>query len=234
MSNCHFKLAMTGSTKSNQVADDIGIVLIDIVAAGVNMMHIKTASAGATFCSTGSTNLVAVVDRLSYALPVATVLQALSASPMSTILSGHVLDSALTRAVLSSIAYLGRKRVEWISAIRADESYMRSNSAGVGTLGRAMLDFWRLLVKDFAAEITVSISHLCLTPFLVTLWRAKNVLDILAGSVRLAGKLLATMVAYQSSCLSDSINSASPRAMVDVPLICLEPFSTLEASLEHS
>jgi hypothetical protein len=230
----HFKATVARGAQGNKIADNVGIILVDIVAARVNMMHVKSATAWATFCATTLANLVPVINHLTDIFPIAAMLQTCTAAPVGTMLAGHVLDSTLARAILPPLLFLGRKNAKGFIAAGASKCNVRTDSAGIGALGGAVSNLWASLVKEFSAKLTGNMGHLFFSPILVTFLRAKDMLDAPARPARLAAEYFSAVATRKRFSLADGVNRAFPRTMPNGRLIGFELLTTLEAYLDHS
>jgi len=196
VSNSHLKATVATGTKSGKICDNVCIILIDIVATWINMVYIKTATAWTAFCPAILANFVTIIYKLTDMFPVASVLQTFTTTPMRAVLPGHVFNGAFAGTILAPITCLGREDIKRLAAILTGKRWMDSYTATVRAFRGAMFNSGSFLIKEFSTIFTVDICHLRSAPFQVAFSRTKNILGVLAYSIGLAFKRLATLEAY--------------------------------------
>ena len=232
VSDCHFKQAMAGSAKSDQVLWTICLVLVLELTAAFDVMNVQTTPAGAAPCSAVLAYLVTATYVLTNGLPVSSVRQFFAAPVVWAILASHKLKGTFARAKTTPILGCALERAKGLSAILTVQIH-GCYQAIIGTPSRAMPNRGVLLIKPFSASGAIDIDHLGTTPSRMALTGTKDVFHILAGSVWLSLKRLPAMVASQCDCLTERVYRALSRAVIDGFIIGLELVPALEASLDH-
>lgn len=230
VSDSHFEPTMTWRTKRNQIIKQVCIVLKFVIAATLNVMHVKRSTAGAVGSTAAMAYLVTFNDLLTDFCPPSTMRKFFSTSPVRTILAGHMRNGAFARAIFS--IFLGWEYIKFLSAAHANKHNMRLYPASVCALLGTMLDFWLSLVETFSAICTIGIRLFCFAPGIMTFTRAKYILFPFY-SIWLALNCFSAMITRNDNRFANSINSTFPRAMIDFGVVSLEFFPTLEAYFDH-
>jgi len=233
VSNRHFEPTMARGVKRYQVVEQVGILLVCVIAPIVLVVNIKGTPAWAMTGPTVLACLVALKYLLANLCPPPTKGKLFPASPVGAMLSGHMFNRAFSGTVFTPVFSLRREHIKRLSAIGTREGDVRLHSAGIGTFSRTVLDLFISLVKALSTMCAFGVVHSRPTPSNVTLSRTKHALCILSGAGRHSLKSLVTMQAGQGFLFSNGIYGAFTRTVIDVLLVSFELLPTLEAYLDH-